>query len=1273
MNRKHRAGVLLLALVMALSLVLPAAAASGGGTTVTVTPNTLDLYVGSDDDGSAQLNAVTSPAAAVTWSSGDNGIATVASDGTVTAKGAGTTTVTATAPDGSIGTCTVNVQEMEVQGKTTVEADEEVTLTTRLLPAGSGSLASVTWTPVSIVTPTASDNGRSARFRSDGLGTVDVTATGTTTSGTTLKTTIQITVTAKTDPTPEEIPAKGISINQTNPQYINRESSVLLTATPVPSNATSPITWQLVTGEGVVQLKPDEENDHRCTVEGKSIGAATIVAKAGDATSSSFVVEVSGLVMEPTEVELYENGDPATLTVSRYGAARDMQLYWESQSEPVASVSAGKIYPNSVGTAEITAYVGKNKNYTAVCKVTVKENTAGLIERSVSGGKTYELSDAISDLRKRCVEMTEDSLRLIRGVYVDPGAGILHYNYVSPEFQGQGVGNEAYYVSPASSLDRDLSKITFAPRIGFSGNADIHYTGESAGGKNFNGIIRVNVADTGDVTYNTASNLPVTFRAEDFTAICRPRTGQEISYVSFQQPTSGRGTLYRTYSASAQYNAPVTASDKFYRTRNPLLDEVTFLPEENYTGTVKLPYLCTTTSGGSYTGTVTINVYDASSENTGKGNVNYTVAPGSYVTLNSEDFNDVTRSATGSTLDYVYFDLPDASRGTLYLNYRSASNPGSRVSADTRYYRSSSPRISAISFVPASGFTGSVAVPFTAFDRLGGNVKGTMVIEVTENDGTIRYTTGENRAVTFDGQDFNEACQKANGASLDYVTFDTPSTSRGRLYRNYRSSSSTGSSVGDATRLYYRGDPALSDVTFVPARNYNGTVSIPFSGYDSKGAAFSGTVVITVGTGSASSDVVTYSTVSGGLVSFSAADFDDACQAILGGRLNYVRFTSLPASRYGTLYYQYSSGRGTGSTVGTSTSYYRTGSGRLLGDVSFLASAGASGTASLEYTGWNEAGRQFTGTVEITVSSPQSQVIRYNASSGQAVFQVSDFRSACTASTGGTLSYIRFNNLPSGGAGQLSADGVYASTGTSYYADGSAPAISGLRFIPSGGYWGVVSLGYTGWDTQGRSHSGTVEITVNNSGSGTGYPGASNTYTDLGNYSQEFQVAISYLSGIGVVGGYGDGRFGPAQPVSRGAFALMVCRAFNLNTGSITSFPDVPAGSVYSWAVATARDLGIAEGSNGRFNPNSPITRQAAMTMICRAMRAAGRELPNVSASVLASYPDNGQVSEYARASLATLVYMDAVKGDASGRLNPTQSINRAQMAVILYRVLTTS
>ena len=133
----------------------------------------------------------------------------------------------------------------------------------------------------------------------------------------------------------------------------------------------------------------------------------------------------------------------------------------------------------------------------------------------------------------------------------------------------------------------------------------------------------------------------------------------------------------------------------------------------------------------------------------------------------------------------------------------------------------------------------------------------------------------------------------------------------------------------------------------------------------------------------------------------------------------------------------------------------------------------------------------------------------------------------------------------------------------------------------------------------------------------------------------------------------------------------MICRAFQFPTTGTSSFRDVPAGSTYAGAIASAKNLGIVQGNNGRFQPDRPITRQSAMTMICRAIRAAGQTLPDADTGLLSSYADGARVSAHARTSVATLIQIGAVRGNSASRLNPSAAISRAEMAVILHRVLT--
>jgi hypothetical protein len=132
----------------------------------------------------------------------------------------------------------------------------------------------------------------------------------------------------------------------------------------------------------------------------------------------------------------------------------------------------------------------------------------------------------------------------------------------------------------------------------------------------------------------------------------------------------------------------------------------------------------------------------------------------------------------------------------------------------------------------------------------------------------------------------------------------------------------------------------------------------------------------------------------------------------------------------------------------------------------------------------------------------------------------------------------------------------------------------------------------------------------------------------------------------------------------------MLVRAFQFESTATTSFSDVPADSYYAKAVATAKALGIVNGSNGKFMPDNQLTRQEAMTMIYRAMLADGQN-PTVSVSTLSAYSDGNQVSGYAKEAVSAMVQLGVVRGYSSGELLPRATITRAAMAVILHRVLT--
>ena len=594
------------------------------------------------------------------------------------------------------------------------------------------------------------------------------------------------------------------------------------------------------------------------TVDGKGVVTAvapgktkiTAVSNVNKEKFAECEVTVSGVTLSKTSLTLLV-GRTESLTYSAFGAAAGKGIVWTTSNPSVAEVFSGTISAHYEGTATITA-TANGTGYTAECSVTVKKDEAEAIRSSVDGTEPLAFSSFLSTLRSCCAEKTGGSLSYLSSISVPSTQGVLYYGYVSADAPGHGVGgSEKYYYAPGNGQE-GISDISFVAASDFSGTAEIAYTGYASNGGSFHGTILVNVSGDSDVTYTASADRSLTFTSEEFIAVCQSRTGRSISYLTFDQPSAYQGTLYYDYSAAAPFSQQVRSDTRYYVTSNPSLDRISFVPAAGYTGRVTVPYRCTDSSGGTYNGKVTIQVSAANGSTGSTGDVRYSTARDRKVTFSASDFNDVSLDRNGYSLNYIYLDLPASLEGTLYYDYSGSGSYGSRVSDTTRYYRSSSPQISRITFVPAQGFTGTVSIPYTGYDRDGGRFTGTVRITVGSTYGTdiVRYTIPQNGYVRFNGDDFNDACFAITGERLNYVRFDLPAARRGTLYSQYNASKDTGSELGSSVNCYRSGTGRLiDDVTFVPAAGFSGLVTVSYTGRSSAGSVYNGTVEITVGSG----------------------------------------------------------------------------------------------------------------------------------------------------------------------------------------------------------------------------------------------------------------------------------------------------------------------------------------------------------------------------------------------------------------------------------------
>ncbi len=767
--------------------------------------------------------------------------------------------------------------------------------------------------------------------------------------------------------------------------------------------------------------------------------------------------------------------------------------------------------------------------------------------------------------------------------------------------------------------------------------------------------VTVKQASPSTITYTVAADDTVTLKASDFNSVCNGVYGTTLDYVIFDRSTSN-GTLYYDYTTK-DGGTKISTSTKYYSSNSASrsISSITFVPDGKSGDKATFPYTAYDTKGQRYAGTLEITIKSPS------GNVKYETAKDEPVDFDSGDFDDVCRSITGSRLDYVTFTLPSSSRGTLYYDY--GGKDEEKLSSSDKCYADEDDGdfgLDDITFVPKSGYTGTVTFNYSGRSTSRDSFSGTVTITISKTGSTLRYQIDEGEELDLDDSDFNDYCKDQTGANLDYVTFDLPGSSRGTLYYKYGSRDEDDISSSD--KFYRSSSPRLDDVTFVPKSGYTGIVSIDFTGRSVDNDRFSGTVKIEVGdTGSGD---ISYTAPAGSAVSFVLSDFNDLCEDETGERLDYVTF-DLPSSSRGTLYYQY--GKSGEEKLSSSDKYYRSGSPRLE-DVSFVPASSFSGTLEIKFSGRSTDNDRFSGTVAITYTSVKDPaIVRYTSDGGAVNFQSNDFVSACSIRGAGNLVSVKFNTPSSGtlyyGYTSPTSYGGVVNPLISFSTGTGNASISGVTYVPKAGYSGTVTLTYTGTDSKGATFTGNIAITVT--------PTTGSRFTDMGNYSWA-AASVDFLYENGITTGTTDTTYGPAGNITRGDFVLMLARAFNLTGGDPSnSFSDVPANSYYAQAIASAKALGIAQGGGSTFNPTGALTRQDAMVLLHRTLSRTGKTIPDASASYLSRFSDGGSVASYAQSSVAALVQAGVIQGDTSGKLNPQGSLTRAEMAVILHRVLT--
>lgn len=131
--------------------------------------------------------------------------------------------------------------------------------------------------------------------------------------------------------------------------------------------------------------------------------------------------------------------------------------------------------------------------------------------------------------------------------------------------------------------------------------------------------------------------------------------------------------------------------------------------------------------------------------------------------------------------------------------------------------------------------------------------------------------------------------------------------------------------------------------------------------------------------------------------------------------------------------------------------------------------------------------------------------------------------------------------------------------------------------------------------------------------------------------------------------------------LTRAQMAAIVSRAFGAaKTASLDDYRDVLPSAWYYSDMGKAVKMGAFQGANGLLNPDAPITREEAFTVLARAFALEGG-----SSATLKDFVDGGTVSSWASESVAALVAGGYVNG-ANGMLNLKNNITRAEFAKVI-------
>ena len=332
-------------------------------------------------------------------------------------------------------------------------------------------------------------------------------------------------------------------------------------------------------------------------------------------------------------------------------------------------------------------------------------------------------------------------------------AGTLYSRYGKRNetaFTRSSLSSNKFYYGDSDYGDYDLDELSFVADKSFSGSVELNFTVYGGTGTRTNqnaagtlvittGTSAVTSRYVGNIRYNTTPNTALQINANDIARLFRKYTsGGSLQYLTLTS-VPATGSLYYNYYNASKYGATrtqLTASmaGSMIFSYSPAsaseydLSELTYIPSgSNYC--TALTFTGYSSSGTAVSATILISVTASP-----VSEVYSVTTKGTSVNFPANSVYSAVASATGFGLSSIQLlELPASTAGVLYVGSYAADTTSAYS------YGNGTDSMGQLRFIPNSGFTGSVSIPYVALSS-SGTALGAGVVSIGVVDSVKKFT-----------------------------------------------------------------------------------------------------------------------------------------------------------------------------------------------------------------------------------------------------------------------------------------------------------------------------------------------------------------------------------------------------------------------------------------------------------------------------------------------------------------------------------------------------